>query len=173
MNVVVAYEAGAHRGLHFDVRVGAIAPLAREIRDDGPLAAVERRLEAELRDDVRVGPVETRLVIGVVHLDRFHVVRPAQLDREPFAGPILSRHPERARILVGDSTGGKAVERRRRGRSLTVSVSDASGRRHRGVVPRSLLPSHHPSSSSPTVAMWNRSCTPTNSGPVRGLSAAS
>ena len=83
----------------------------RKIGDDGPLAAVERRLQPELGDHVRIGPVHSRFVVGVIHLDRFHIVRPAEVDGEPFAGAILLRHPERPRILIGHATGGKAVER--------------------------------------------------------------
>src|SRR5689334_12599540 len=49
---------------------------------------------------------------------------------------------------------------------------DSSDRHRRGEA-GSLLSPRHPSASSPTSPMWNRSCRPTKTGPGRGLSAAS
>src|ERR1044071_3041241 len=78
---------------------GAIAPTPTS-SSSGPRARVSfgtstfmSAPQAELRDHAGVGAIETRPVIGVIHLDRFHSVHAGQVDRESLARTILPGHP--------------------------------------------------------------------------------
>src|SRR5207247_3590376 len=83
-----------------DVCIRTIASLAREISDRFPLTSILGDSQAELRYDGGVRAIETRLVIGVVHLNCSHVVRPTQVEGQPLAGTIPRGDPECSRVLV-------------------------------------------------------------------------
>src|SRR4029079_546740 len=100
-----------HRRPELDVRVWTIALLPRQIRNRRPLTSIPGRLQTKPGDDRGVSSVKTRLVVGVVHLDRVYLVRPTQVESQPLTRAILRGYPKGAGILVGHVAGGETVAR--------------------------------------------------------------
>ena len=68
--------------------------------DRRPRARTCRRRDVcrrKLRNDRRIRAEQSRLVVGIIHLDRFHVEHPAQIDREPFPSAGSARDTQKVR----------------------------------------------------------------------------
>ena len=66
-----------------------------------PVLAVARRLQCELRVNVRSVSETARLIIGEIDLDSANRVDAAEIDRQRLAWFVLRRDPERLRVFVG------------------------------------------------------------------------
>ena len=75
----------------------------------------------------RIGSVESRLVVGIVHLNRLEIEDATEIERQPFTWLILLRHPEGAGILIGDVAGGKSVACGRRRHGLAIGEQHPAG----------------------------------------------
>jgi hypothetical protein len=93
-------EPRACRRGDLDVRVGTIALLARQVHNGAPRSAVHGGPKPEPRDHGGVGAVETGLVIGVVHLDRFQIDQVTEVNVSH--SPTTRLATQKVRGLVGD-----------------------------------------------------------------------